>query len=203
MIERFAFGSAHCRAVARSAIGAFALLSCLLAAKSCLGQGAAGGRPKSATAADAAISEGMSDIQRGDLSAAHEAFANAVELAPSSAAAEFRTGNEIVKRQTNQQAAVLALRSGERLLNAGDLEGAISQFRAAIGAAPESAKAHYKLGLALKEKRRFIRCGWGTRNGAPIRPEVYCSVEPRVDRRSTPMRRREARRSVWPAITLS
>jgi eukaryotic-like serine/threonine-protein kinase len=68
------------------------------------------------------------------------------------AAAESRAGNEIMKRQTDQQAAVLALRSAEHLMNGGDLDGAISQFRAALIAAPENAKAHYELGLTLKRK---------------------------------------------------
>jgi Flp pilus assembly protein TadD len=35
-------------------------------------------------------------------------------------------------------------------MNAGDLEGAISQFRAAISDKPEYAAAHYALGLALQ-----------------------------------------------------
>jgi Flp pilus assembly protein TadD len=68
------------------------------------------------------------------------------------AAAESRVGSEMMKRQTDQQAALLALRSAEHLLNAGDLDGAISQFRAALNAAPENAKAHYELGLTLKRK---------------------------------------------------
>jgi Flp pilus assembly protein TadD len=38
------------------------------------------------------------------------------------------------------------------LLNAGDIEGAISQFRAAIQSVPTYAPAHYQLGLALQRK---------------------------------------------------
>jgi tetratricopeptide (TPR) repeat protein len=68
------------------------------------------------------------------------------------AAAESRLGNDIMKKKTNEQAAVLAVRSGQRLLNAGDLDGAISQFRTAIGAAPENALAHFQLGLAFQRK---------------------------------------------------
>jgi Flp pilus assembly protein TadD len=37
-------------------------------------------------------------------------------------------------------------------LTAGDLDGAISQFRAAIQSLPRYATAHYQLGLALARK---------------------------------------------------
>jgi len=37
-------------------------------------------------------------------------------------------------------------------LNAGDLDGAISQFRAAIQSLPAYAPAHYQLGIALQRK---------------------------------------------------
>jgi Flp pilus assembly protein TadD len=68
------------------------------------------------------------------------------------AAAEAKAGMEIGKQRTNQQAALFATNSGRRLLNAGDLEGAISQFRSAIAAVPEYAPAHFQLGLALQRK---------------------------------------------------
>src|SRR5213079_2626816 len=57
------------------------------------------------------------------------------------AAAEAKTGSEMGKQKTNQQAALFATNSGKRLLNAGDLDGAISQFRSAIAATPEYAPA--------------------------------------------------------------
>jgi Flp pilus assembly protein TadD len=68
------------------------------------------------------------------------------------ATAESRSANELMKQRTNQQAAVLAVRSGQRLLSAGDLDGAISQFRVAIAVTPENAMAHYQLAVALKRK---------------------------------------------------
>jgi Flp pilus assembly protein TadD len=68
------------------------------------------------------------------------------------AAAESRAGAEIAKQKTNEQAALFATNSGRRLFNAGDLEGAISQFRAAINSLPGYAPAHYQLGLALQRK---------------------------------------------------
>jgi Flp pilus assembly protein TadD len=37
-------------------------------------------------------------------------------------------------------------------LNAGDLDGAISQFRVAIQSLPGYAPAHYQLGMALQRK---------------------------------------------------
>jgi len=68
------------------------------------------------------------------------------------AAAESKAGLEIGKEKTNQQAALFATNSGRRLLNTGDLEGAIAQFQSAIRAVPNYAAAHFQLGLALKRK---------------------------------------------------
>jgi tetratricopeptide (TPR) repeat protein len=68
------------------------------------------------------------------------------------AAAESKRGTEIGKEKTNQQAALFATNSGKRLLNVGDLEGAIAQFRSAIQALPSYAPAHFQLGLALQRK---------------------------------------------------
>jgi Flp pilus assembly protein TadD len=68
------------------------------------------------------------------------------------AAAESRAGAEIAKQKTSEQAALFATNSGKRLLNAGDIDGAISQFRAAIQSVPAYAPAHYQLALALQRK---------------------------------------------------
>jgi len=68
------------------------------------------------------------------------------------AAAESRTGMELLKQKSSEQAAMFATNSGRKLLNAGDLDGAISQFRAAIQSLPAYAPAHYQLGIALKRK---------------------------------------------------
>jgi Flp pilus assembly protein TadD len=68
------------------------------------------------------------------------------------ASAESKAGAEIGKQKNNQQAALFATNSGKRLLNAGDLEGAISQFKSAIQSLPGYAPAHFQLGLALQRK---------------------------------------------------
>ena len=59
---------------------------------------------------------------------------------------------EIAKQKTSEQAALFATNSGRRLLKAGDLEGAISQFRSAITSSPGYAAAHFQLGLALRQQ---------------------------------------------------
>jgi hypothetical protein len=46
------------------------------------------------------------------------------------ATAESRAGSELARQNTSEQAAVFATNSGRRLRKAGDLDGAISQFRA-------------------------------------------------------------------------
>ena len=68
------------------------------------------------------------------------------------AAAEARSGAELAKQKTNEQAAVFATNSGRRLRKAGDLDGAISQFRAALAAIPDYAPAHFELALALQQQ---------------------------------------------------
>ncbi len=68
------------------------------------------------------------------------------------AAAEARAGQQIGNEKTGQQAALLATSSGKRLLDAGDVDGAIVQFRSAISSSPNYAPAHYQLGIALRRK---------------------------------------------------
>jgi len=89
-----------------------------------------------------------------DFAGAHTTLAGVLRQLGDSAgaAAEAKAGAEISKEKTNLQAATFATNSGRRLLNAGDLEGAISQFRSAINAMPGYALAHYQLGVALERK---------------------------------------------------
>jgi len=68
------------------------------------------------------------------------------------AASEARAGQRIQKETTGLQAAALATSSGRRLLNAGELDGAIEQFRSAINSSPNFAQAHYQLAMALERK---------------------------------------------------
>ena len=67
---------------------------------------------------------------------------------------EAKEGASIAASVNNLQAAKVATNSGKRLLGAGDLDGAISQFRSAIHSEPNYAAAHYQLGLALAAERR-------------------------------------------------
>jgi superkiller protein 3 len=68
------------------------------------------------------------------------------------AEAEARAGAQISREKTSLQAATFATNSGRRLLTNGDLDGAISQFRAAINSMPTYAMAHYQLAVALAQK---------------------------------------------------
>ena len=68
------------------------------------------------------------------------------------AAAESKLGAEITKTANALQAATFSTNSGHRLLNAGDLDGAITQFRSAIQQVPSYAPAHFYLGQALQRK---------------------------------------------------
>jgi tetratricopeptide (TPR) repeat protein len=68
------------------------------------------------------------------------------------AARERLLGARISKDKTNLQAATFDTNSGKRLLRVGDLEGAVSQFRAAINLAPTYAPAHFHLAEALRRQ---------------------------------------------------
>ena len=76
------------------------------------------------------------------------------------------------KRKTDLQAATFATNSGRRLLNAGDLDGAISQFRTAVRAMPSYALAHYELGLALSQKGQKDEAGGEYRKAAELDPHL-------------------------------
>ena len=67
------------------------------------------------------------------------------------AAAEAKLGAELAKEKTNLQAALFATNSGRRLCSVGDLNGAVSQFRAAIQAVRDYAPAHFELAIALRQ----------------------------------------------------
>jgi Flp pilus assembly protein TadD len=64
---------------------------------------------------------------------------------------EARIGADLAKQKNNLQAAVFATNSGRRLRNAGDLDAAVSQFRAAIQSFADYAPAHFELGIALRQ----------------------------------------------------
>src|SRR5262249_52962900 len=76
------------------------------------------------------------------------------------AAAEAKLGSGMAKDANALQAATFSTNSGRHLLAVGDVEGAISQFRAAINSKPDYAPAHYHLALALRgkgEKEEAVR----------------------------------------------
>ena len=88
------------------------------------------------------------------------------------AAAEAKAGIDIGKQKTNEQAALFATNSGKRLLNAGDLDGAISQFRSAVAATPDYPPAHFQLGLALQRKGEKEEATKEFRKAAELDPRL-------------------------------
>jgi protein O-GlcNAc transferase len=89
-----------------------------------------------------------------DFAGAHTTLASVYRALGDEQAAsnEARAGQQIAKERTGRQAAILATNSGRRLLTAGDVDGAIAQFRAAITSSPDFGQAHYQLGVALRQK---------------------------------------------------
>ena len=88
------------------------------------------------------------------------------------AAAESKAGAEVAKEKTNLQTATFATNSGRRLLNAGDVDGAISQFQAAIQAMPRNAMAHYQLGIAFLQKGQKEEAGKEFGKAAELDPQL-------------------------------
>jgi len=68
------------------------------------------------------------------------------------AAEEAKLGASLAASTNSRQAAAFSTGSGKRMLDAGDLDGAIAQFRSAIHSDANYAAAHYQLGLALSRK---------------------------------------------------
>jgi tetratricopeptide (TPR) repeat protein len=68
------------------------------------------------------------------------------------AAEEAKAGAKMAASSNSLQAATFSTNSGKRLLGAGDVDGAIVQFRSAIVSEPNYAAAHYQLALALNQK---------------------------------------------------
>jgi len=119
--------------------------------------------------AEASYTLGTVYKQQGKLDEAVEALRAALRLQPDlagahttlaavykqqgkndDAAEENRIANHIRETKMGLQAASFATNSGIRLLNAGDLAGAISQFEQAIQASPDYAPAHRQLALACQ-----------------------------------------------------
>jgi len=92
-----------------------------------------------------------------DFAGAHTTLAGVLrQLGNSaSAAAESKLGIEIAKGTNALQSATFSTNSGRRLLNAGDLDGAISQFQSAIEQSASYAPAHYYLAMAFKAKGKM------------------------------------------------
>ena len=88
------------------------------------------------------------------------------------AARESRLGAQISKDKTNLQAATFDTNSGMRLLKVGDLEGAISQFRAAIALAPTYAPAHFHLAEALRQKVQTEEASQEFQRAAELDPQL-------------------------------
>ena len=109
--------------------------------------------------------------QSDDLPRAAEALRKAIQLQPDfagahttlaavlrqqgdteGASAESKLAAQITERSMTLQNAVFSTNSGIKLMNAGDLDGAISQFEAAIRAESSFAPAHRQLAAALMRK---------------------------------------------------
>jgi protein O-GlcNAc transferase len=109
-----------------------------------------------------------------DFAGAHTTLAAVLRQLGDSAgaAAESKAGAEMAKGKTDLQAATFATNSGRRLLIAGDLDGAISQFRTAIRVVPTYALAHHELAVALTQKGLKEEAAGEYRKAAELDPHL-------------------------------
>jgi len=91
------------------------------------------------------------------------------------AEAETQLGDQLVKQKIGQQGATFATNSGKRMLNAGDLDGAISQFRNAVTLSPSYAPAHYQLAVALSRKGDKAEAAEEFKKAAELDPRLKAS----------------------------
>jgi protein O-GlcNAc transferase len=90
----------------------------------------------------------------------------------SGAEAESRMAEQLTRQKTSQQAATFATNSGTRLLNEGDIDGAISQFRNAVQQAPGYALAHQQLAIALSRKGQAKEAAQEFRKASELDPRL-------------------------------
>jgi tetratricopeptide (TPR) repeat protein len=88
------------------------------------------------------------------------------------ASAEAKLGADLAKQKTDLQAAVFATNSGRRLRSLGDLNGAISQFRAAIQAVKDYAPAHFELAIALRQEGKNEEASSEFQKAASLDPKL-------------------------------
>jgi tetratricopeptide (TPR) repeat protein len=109
-----------------------------------------------------------------DFAGAHTTLASVLRTLgdQEGAAAEARAGAQIGQQTTGLQAATLATSSGRRLLGAGDVDGAIAQFRSAINSSPDYAQAHFQLAIALRRKGEKDESAKEFRRAAELDPQL-------------------------------
>ena len=130
--------------------------------------------------ADAAVSLREAIRLEPELAGAHTTLAAVLRQTGDAegAAAESRAGVALAKKTTDLQAAVAATNSGKRLMNAGDLDAAISQFRSAIASTLGYAHAHYQLGVALQRKGEREEANKELQKAAELEAETKPARQP-------------------------
>jgi tetratricopeptide (TPR) repeat protein len=93
------------------------------------------------------------------------------------AAEEAKAGAKIAASTNNLQAATFSTNSGKRLLGAGDVDGAIAQFRSAITSEPNYAAAHYQLGLALSQQGQKDEAKKEFQRAAELDPQLLAPAK--------------------------
>ena len=86
--------------------------------------------------------------------------------------AETQIASTLMKQSTNLQGATFSTNSGKHLLDAGDLDGAISQFRNATKLSPSYAMAHYELAVALSRRGEKAEAAEEFKKAAELDPKL-------------------------------
>jgi len=113
-----------------------------------------------------------------DFAGAHTTLAAVLRQLGDNAGAteQSRLGAELSREKNSLQAATFNTNSGKRLLTAGDIDGAISQFRSAIKLAPDYAPAHLHLAEALQRKGEKEEAKQEFQRAAQLDPRLQTST---------------------------
>ena len=94
------------------------------------------------------------------------------------AAASFAEAERLNARKADAQASTFAVAVGAEKIKSDDLAGAIEKFREAIRLAPENARAHYQLGLALERTGARAEARAHFTEAERLAPYVTTSAQP-------------------------
>ena len=105
------------------------------------------------------------------------------------AAAAFAEAERLNARKADAQASTFAVAVGAERIKANDVAGVIEKFREAIRLAPENARAHYQLGLALERTGARAEAKTHFAEAERLAPYLTTAAKPLAPQVKTPIKK--------------